>query len=84
MIVVPGYSGFKPVEDDKTMPTNDLIVGRRSFFPEGDKITDAFLTEYKKKRKQHYDDRRELKSLFKKGFILFIFVHAADILVSSL
>lgn len=81
---VPGYSGFTPVDDNVLMDTRTLLKGRRMYFEEGEMLAEQFLKDFTNKRKEYYNERRELRSLMVRGVVFFFAVSFADMFVTSL
>ena len=81
---MPGYSGFKPLDEDTLQPTAELVKARRSFFPEGDNIAASLIKEYISKRKSMYDEKKDRKRLLKNGVIFYIVTFFLDAYVSQM
>lgn len=81
---MPGYSGFKPLEEDTLQTSTELIKARRSFFPEGDTVAASLITEYISKRKSMYDEKKDRRRLFKNGVIFYIATFFLDVYVSQM
>ena len=80
----PAHSGFKPLADDHRMPVDELIAARATFFPEGAQVSGSFLSHLVTERKQFYEDKRELRQIFRIGVVFFIGTCLADFLVCSI
>jgi len=82
--VDPNYSGFNSLSADLRMPVETLIRSRRTFFPEGQQLSEAFFKALIVQRKLHYEERREMADLWRWGCIFFIATCLADYAVCTI
>jgi hypothetical protein len=72
------------LEEGHVFDTEELIKGRRSFFPEGDKISQALVAEFTNSRKSMYEERKDRRRLLRNGALFFVAVFIIDFYVSAL
>jgi len=80
----PNYSGFNSLPADLCMPVETLIRSRRTFFPEGQQLSETFFKALISQRKLYYEERREMADLWRWGFVFFIATCLADYAVCTI
>jgi len=66
------YTGYKPLADDHSISTEELIGSRVEYFEEGVEVGRLFSEAVAADRRVHYNDTKENRDTMKKGFAFWI------------
>ena len=80
----PTYSGFSPLPDIHMLPRDDIIKGRRKYFPESDHVALTFMKDYIGERRLYYHNIVENRQTMRSGFIFFIVTCILDVIVCTI
>lgn len=80
----PNYTGFKPLADDHRVSVGELIESRAIYFPEGTQVASQFIASIVTDRQQFYEDKKELRQIYRCGFVFFVATCILDFIVGSI
>jgi len=80
----PTYTGFKPLPDSFLMPTAELARGRRSFFPDGERVAKFFMETVKDNLQEEENNHTENQENLRNGTYFFIATCFLDWIVCTL
>ena len=80
----PGFTGFKALPDDHAFPIDQLLRGRREFFPQGVYIGSTLMKDVTAERRLLYFDRKEFRENRRLGFYFFVVTCILDVIVCSI